>query len=286
MTDVVRVCETVRDAWQGLPHVVATEDKVAFIQRLLDVGFTSVDVGSFVSRKRVPAMADTDDLVGRLRVPEGARITALVANDRGLDRLLAVDGIDQVLFPFSISETFQQRNTRLSREEALASVAALTSRAHDAGRRMYVTISMAFGNREGDPFDPVEQADWLRRLHGAGVDEVSLADTCAKATPEEVTRVFGAIAEHAADLPVPGVHMHTTPATQPALVDAALDAGCRDFDAALGGLGGCQFATGAESNVSTRPLARQLRERGFSPVLPEDAVLAELDAAARELAAR
>jgi len=215
------------------------------------------------------------------------RFTGLIANERGLERLLAATGdgtrIDEVLFPFSISETFQRRNTRLSREEALVLVRDLTARVHDENRAMYVTVSMAFGNREADPFDPAEQAQWVARLHEAGVDRVGLADTCALATPALVAEVFAALG---GGHPVPGVPLHATPATQDALVDAAVDAGVRDFDAALGRLGGCQFATGAETNVGTRALARHLRARGLPVELPDDDVLAALDARASALGRR
>lgn len=285
-TDTVRVCETVRDAWQGLRRIVPTDEKVAFVQALLDAGFPRIDVGSFVSPERVPAMADTGDVLDRLDARGHAvTFTGLIANERGLERLLAAGGggarVVEVLFPFSLSETFQRRNTKLSREEALALIRDLTARAHAAGRTMYVTVSMAFGNREGDAFDPAEQAEWVGRLHASGVDRVGLADTCALATPALLARVFAALhGGHA----VPGVHLHATPDTQDALVDAAVDAGVRDFDAALGGLGGCQFATGAETNVGTRALARRLRARGLRVELPEDGVLEALDARAKGLA--
>lgn len=284
MSDRVEIVETLRDAWQGLPHVVPTDDKVAFVQRLVDAGFTHLDIGSFVSRRRVPAMADTDELRGRIRAGDEVRFTALVANDRGLDRLLEQDGIDEVLFPFSLSETFGKRNIGQSRDESLATIEAMTRRAHDAGRTMYVTISMAFGNNEGDPFDPAEVREWTARLHGVGVDRVGLADTTAQATPDVIRDVFAAVAADGS-LAVPGAHLHVTPDNQAALVDAALEAGCRSFDAALGGLGGCQFAKGAVSNVSTAPFVEQLVARGLQPDGVPVEALGELDARARELGA-
>lgn len=278
----VAITETVRDAWQGLPQLLPTAAKVAHVQGLLDAGFRSLDIGSFVSPKAVPAMADTGELMERLVVPEQATIMALVANARGLDQLLAHERIDEVLFPFSLSETFQQRNTRCSREEALAQVAALGERAHAAGRTLYVTVSMAFGNNEGDSFDPAELAHWLGRLEDAGADRLGLADTTAEADGELVRRVFHVVAgEHGGA--VPAVHFHVTPESQGELVAAALDHGCREFDAALGGLGGCQFAKGPESNVSTLPLVRQLLSAGYRPDLALDPLQA-LDAGARRLA--
>ncbi|HTE05636.1 MAG TPA: hydroxymethylglutaryl-CoA lyase [Planctomycetota bacterium] len=301
----VRLVETVRDAWQGLPRVLPTESKVSFVQRLLDAGFRRVDVGSFVSPSRVPSMADTGELLARLRVPAAATLTALVASESGLERLLAVsaagagaaagsaDGVSggapvvrEVLYPFSLSERFQRRNTERSREEAFATLQAVVARAHEARRTVYTTISMAFGNNEGDAFDSAELRDWVARLHGAGVDRVGLADTTAMADAAAIARVYGAVMREAR-WAVPSAHLHVTPENQRALLDAALDAGVRDIDCALGGLGGCQFAKGAVSNVSTLPLVRHLLERGLQPDLPAQAVAAlpELDLAARTLAA-
>ncbi len=279
----VEIVETLRDAWQGLSHVVPTTEKVAFIQRLVDVGFKQLDIGSFVSRRRVPAMADTDELRAQIEAPDDVRFTVLVANERGFERFLAQDGIHEVLFPFSLSETFSKRNIGQTRDESLSAIEVMTLRAHDIGRTMYVTISMAFGNNEGDAFDAAEVRDWTARLHGAGVDRVGLADTTAQATPEIIADVYRAVASDTS-LPVPGAHLHVTPDNQAAMIDAALDAGCRSFDAALGALGGCQFAKGAVSNVSTKPFVEQLVARGFDPGVPVEA-LEELDARARELGA-
>jgi hydroxymethylglutaryl-CoA lyase len=282
MPETVRITETLRDAWQGLPRPVPTEAKVSFAQRLLDAGFRHLDVGSFVSPSRVPGMADTADVLTRLRVPSDARLTALVASPSGLQRLLAAPHVGEVLYPFSLSERFQKRNTERGREEAFALLRDLAAGAHAAGRTVYATISMAFGNNEGDPFDTGELRAWVERLAGeAGVDRVGLADTTAQATPALIREVYAAVAR--AGAPVPAAHLHVTPENQEALVGAALDAGCRAFDSALGALGGCQFAKGATSNVSTLSLVAQLRARGLAPDVPE-APLPALDAAARTLA--
>jgi hydroxymethylglutaryl-CoA lyase len=281
----VEVVETARDAWQGLPRVPSTERKLAFLSHLLDSGVRCIDVGSFVSPRRVPAMADTAEVLAGLSPPAGVRLTALVASASGLERLLAAPHVSEVLYPFSLSERFQQRNTERGREQAFGELCELTARAHAAGRTMYATISMAFGNNEGDAFDADELRDWVARLHhDAGVDRVGLADTTAQADPDGIARVYAAVMR-SADWPVPGAHLHVTPDTQAPLVGAALEAGCRDFDAALGGLGGCQFAKGAVSNVSTAALAAQVRDRGLGCDLPDARRLAELDAEARALAA-
>lgn len=281
--DAVRITETLRDAWQGLPRVVPTEGKRAFAQRLLDAGFARLDVGSFVSPSRVPAMADTTELLAQLRPPPAARLTALVASPSGLDRLLAAPGVSEVLYPFSFSERFQRRNTERGRDEAFALLRELSARAHAAGRSVYATISMAFGNNEGEAHDPAALRDWVARLHHeGGADRVGLADTTAQADARAIADVYAAVMR-GADWPVPAAHLHVTPQNQHALVDAALDAGVRDFDSALGALGGCQFAKGATSNVSTAPLVTQLRERGLQTELAK-APLEELEAAARALA--
>jgi len=293
MSNAVRIVETLRDAWQGLPSPVPTERKVAFIARLLRAGFPRLDVGSFVSRGRVPAMADTDEVVaavaalpelqGRPSGDQRPHFTALAASVPGLERLLASPLIDEVLYPFSLSERFQRRNTEKSREEAFALLRGMSELAHNSGRTVYATISMAFGNNEGEPFDPAELRTWVARLHHeGGVDRVGLADTTAQADADTIARVYAAVMERN-DWPVPGAHLHVTPENQAALVAAALEAGCRDFDAALGALGGCQFAKGAVSNVSTAPLVRQLREAGLRPDVPE-AALGALESEARALA--
>ncbi|HZL99291.1 MAG TPA: hydroxymethylglutaryl-CoA lyase, partial [Planctomycetota bacterium] len=191
--------------------------------------------------------------------------------------------IDAVLYPCSFSERFQRRNTERSREEAFALLQALAGHAHAAGRRVYATISMAFGNNEGEPFDPSELRTWVQRLHHeGGVDRIGLADTTAQATADTIARVYAAVMERS-DWPMPGAHLHVTPENQGALVAVALAAGCRRFDAALGALGGCQFAKGAVSNVSTAPLVRQVRGLGMRTDVPETE-LAALEAAARALA--
>jgi len=283
MSDTVRITETLRDAWQGLPRVLPTDVKVAFAQRLLDAGWRRLDVGSFVSPSRVPAMSDTGDVLQRLCVPGDARLTALVASASGLERLLTAPHVSEVLYPFSLSERFQRKNTERGRDEAFALLADLARRAHEAGRTVYATVSMAFGNNEGEPFDAPELRDWVARLHHeAGADRVGLADTTAQATPQVIRDTYAAVAR-GADWPVPAAHLHVTPDNQRALVAAALDAGVRDFDSALGGLGGCQFAKGAVSNVSTLPLVAQLRERGLACDVPELPLVA-LDAAAQALA--
>jgi len=282
MADRVLMTETLRDAWQGLKHVVPTEAKREHLARLIDAGFTSIDIGSFVSTSRVPAMADTDVLLDGLALPDTLLVTALIANGRGLDRLLDVAGIGEVLYPFSLSEAFQKRNTNRTREAALSELGELTARCHGESRRMYATISMAFGNDEGEPFDAAELAGWVGRLRAAGVDRIGLADTTAQATPAIVRDVLAAVRE-SDDGPVPGVHLHVTEDSALGLVDAALDGGCRSFDVALGGLGGCPFSRGPESNLSTLQLAQHLVARGFDPGLPLEP-LPELDQAARRLA--
>lgn len=300
MSEPVQIVETLRDAWQGLPRPVPTARKLAFIGRLVQAGFPRLDVGSFVSKSRVPAMADTDEVAAALATlpelraqaasagPARTRFTALVASESGLERLLATPLIDEVLYPFSFSERFQKRNTERSREEAFALLTRLSARAHAAGRTVYATISMAFGNNEGEDFDAAALRDWVARLHHeARVDRVGLADTTAQAGADTIARVYAAVMTRA-DWPVPGAHLHVTPDNQGALVAAALEAGCRDFDAALGALGGCQFAKGAVSNVSTAPLVQQLREAGLASNLPpglQQSELARLDAEARALAA-
>ncbi len=275
----VQLVECPRDAWQGLPGFIPTEVKVRYLSALLRVGFHTLDAGSFVSPKAVPQMRDTSEVLSALPYAEYPQtgILVIVANERGLAEATAHPAVRYVGYPLSLSETFQQQNTRQSRAEAEAFVGVLVERCRVAGKVPVVYLSMGFGNPYGEPYDPEEVIRVGERLARQGVEILSLADTVGVATPEAVYATL-----HAAITGVPGVvwgaHLHAAPHEARAKIEAAWAAGCRRLDSALGGYGGCPFAgVPLVSNLRTEAVLDFLREKGALPPL-DLAALAEAQA--------
>ena len=257
--------ECPRDAWQGLARVIPTQEKVAFLQRLLDTGFDHLDLASFVSPKWVPQMADSEEVLARLPPPAGRDYLAIVANQRGMERALEGENLTSVGYPFSISETFQQKNTRRSIEESWSLVERMLELARSGGLELVVYVSMGFGNPYGDPWSPEAVVDFVGHLRGLGVRRIAVADTYGVAGPERIYEVLAAVvaAHGAADL---GAHLHSRPdpVEVRAKVDAVLAAGVRWLEGALGGVGGCPFA-GDElvGNLPTEVVLPHLEARGL-----------------------
>ncbi|MFM7645496.1 MAG: hydroxymethylglutaryl-CoA lyase, partial [Sphingomonadales bacterium] len=252
------------DAMQGFAKTIATQDKVAYLRQLLSVGFDTLDMGSFVSAKAIPQMADTADVLGQLSLQERlAQVLVIVANERGAREALAFSNIDYLGFPFSISETFQQRNTRAGRQQALQRVASVQEQCIMADRKMVVYLSMAFGNPYGDPYHPDEVLEWAHRLLPLGISIFSLADTVGMASPDQVFRLADAFIK-AFPAVETGLHLHASPEGWKEKVAGGLEAGCTRFDAALGGVGGCPMATDTlVSNLPMEKLVEWLHERGY-----------------------
>jgi len=255
MTSAVSLVECPRDAFQGLPGFIPTEVKVRHLKNIITAGIGEIDFGSFVSPKAVPQMADTEDVLRRLceEVAELPKLIAIIANERGLDRAIqARDSIRgsplagfAVGYPLSISETFQKNNTGKTIAESWPLVESLQRRSADAGIDLIVYLSMGFGNPYGEPWSPETVADFARRLADLGVRTISLADTVGRANADQVRETFAAVhsalsTQHSA-LTI-GAHFHAAPHAWLDNVRAAFDAGCRRFDASLGGYGGCPFA--------------------------------------------
>ncbi|WP_457631119.1 hydroxymethylglutaryl-CoA lyase [Oceanithermus sp.] len=264
--------ECPRDAWQGFARFIPTAEKVAFLRELLAAGFDHLDLTSFVSPRWVPQMADAEEVLAGLPPPEGRDYLAIVANERGLERALTARNLTSVGYPFSISETFQQKNTRRSVAESWPLVAHMLERARAGGLELVVYVSMGFGNPYGDPWSPEAVVDFVGRLRELGVRRIAVADTYGVAGPDRVYQVLAALAaaHGSADL---GAHLHSRPepGAVRAKVDAVLDAGLRWLEGALGGVGGCPFA-GDElvGNLPTELVLPRLGERGYSvPVAPE-----------------
>jgi len=256
----VKIVECPRDAWQGLPKTIPTEIKADYLRTLIDAGFRHIDAVSFVSPKAVPQMADSEEVLRLLQPPDGVEIIGIVANEKGAERAIATEAVGTMGFPYSISPTFLERNQRQTPEESLDELDNIAEMAYQAGLNLVVYISMAFGNPYGDVWSIDEVLEACDLLTDMGVTQISLADTVGIAGPEQITAVLSRIfaADQRAEF---GVHLHARPDEIPAKVAAAYVAGCRRFDMAIGGLGGCPFAQDAlVSNIATEIALKTLRE--------------------------
>ena len=258
----VKLIECPRDAWQGLPTQIPTERKVEYLRALIAAGFKHIDAVSFVSPKAVPQMADSEQVLAQLGRADGVEIIGIVVNEKGAERAIATGAVTTLGFPYSISETFLARNQKQSREENQAILEAIAARAKDAGLGVVAYISMAFGNPYGDAWSEDIVADAVRRIATTGVAAISLADTIGAAEPELIAPAVSATLARQTGCEI-GVHMHSTRADAAAKVLAAYDAGCRRFDSAIGGLGGCPFAQDdLVGNIPTEEVLRAIAQRG------------------------
>jgi hydroxymethylglutaryl-CoA lyase len=234
--------ECPRDAMQGLAHFVPTETKIAYHNALLKVGFPRLDFGSFVSPKAIPQLRDTADLVGRLDL-SGSKtaLLAIVANLRGAEQAMEFDEIGFLGFPLSISEQFQQRNTNKSIAGALEEVARIQNLCLVRGKKLVVYLSMAFGNPYSEAYSPELVLEKGQAILDMGISHLSLADTVGVASPAEVSALFSAVSDPWSSVEVTA-HLHASPLQATEKLAAAYDAGCRHFDVALGGFGGCPMA--------------------------------------------
>jgi len=267
--DSVTIVECPRDAWQGLPQIIPTQAKIEYLGRLIALGFRHLDAVSFVSPKYVPQMADSEQVMAELAKQFPAdmappEIIGIVVNEKGLERALVAPGVTTIGYPYSISAYFRRANANMSRAESRALVEKLQQRTKSAGRKLVVYISMAFGNPYDEPWGPEIVEDTLVWLKEIGVRTVSLADTAGKASPDDVASIFRAAQNCVAGVEF-GVHLHSRPDTAAEKILAAFEAGCRRFDGALTGLGGCPFA-GDElvGNIPTEAVLTTLAARGVS----------------------
>jgi hydroxymethylglutaryl-CoA lyase len=241
-TNMVKLVECPRDAMQGWPDFIPTKKKIEYLNALLRVGFNSLDFGSFVSPKAIPQMADTKQVITEINTDNSiTRLLAIVANTRGAEDAALYPAIRDIGFPFSISETFQQRNTNASTKKSVETVSAIQEICYLSGKRLVVYISMAFGNPYGDEWSPDIALYWISQLVQMGVEVISLADTVGLASPEQVhTLTKSLITEF--PLIESGVHLHSRREYSIEKLEAAFSAGCRRFDGALQGIGGCPMA--------------------------------------------
>ena len=284
MSDLVKIIECPRDAWQGLPKVLPPEVKAQYLRALMESGFQHIDAVSFVSEKAVPQMADSEVVLEYLDPPDDVEIIGIVVNARGAERAVATGAVQTLGFPYSISPQFLDRNQRQTPEEALDQLEQIGEIAYKAGLDVVAYLSMAFGNPYGDPWDIDEVVSAVDLLVDAGVLQVSLADTVGLASPAMVRDVVGCVIGVHDGLEI-GVHLHAAPNHAAAKVKAAFEAGCRRFDSAIGGLGGCPFAQDAQvGNVPTEVLLATLKELGAE--LPDLRPLDGLITASAEMAKR
>src|SRR5579872_7428837 len=265
----VKLVECPRDAWQGLQEFIPTDVKAEYLRELVLTGFRHIDAVSFVSPKHVKQMADSEEVMARLMagLPEGVAAPesiGIVVNEKGLERALATPGVTTIGYPYSISAYFRRANANMTRAESRALVERLHRQTKDAGRNLVVYISMAFGNPYDEPWGPEIVEDALVWLKDVGVRTVSLADTVGKASPDDVASIYRAAKSCVAGVEL-GVHLHSRPDAAAEKILAAYEAGCRRFDGALTGLGGCPFAgDDLVGNIPTEAVLATLAARGVS----------------------
>lgn len=239
----VKLIECPRDAMQGLHDFIPTDIKVSYINQLLNCGFDTLDFGSFVSPKAIPQMRDTADVLGRLDLNSSTKLLAIIANERGAEEACSFEEIDYLGYPFSISETFQQRNTNASIAESFKRVEAIQSLAIQSKKKLVVYLSMGFGNPYGEEWNADIVLKWSNQLYNdLGIDILALSDTIGSATIEDVAYIYKNIIPELANVEF-GAHLHTRPENAKELVKVAFENGCRRFDGAIKGFGGCPMAT-------------------------------------------
>lgn len=263
---MVKLVECPRDAMQGIQKFIDTEIKAKYINSLLQVGFDTIDCGSFVSPKAIPQMADTALVLSKLNLDTTkSKLSVIVANKRGAIDACFFDEIDILGYPFSISETFQQKNTNASIEESLQRVEAIVNLCEQYKKTPLIYLSMAFGNPYNDPWDANEVAKWIEKLSGLGIKQFALSDTVGVSNPENITQIFSTVIPQYKGFEI-GAHFHTTPGSWFEKVDAAYKAGCTKFDGAIKGYGGCPMAKDElTGNMPTEHLIQFFKEKDIIP---------------------
>src|SRR3989442_5807217 len=278
----VKLIECPRDAWQGLPDFIPTEYKAEYLKELVLAGFKHIDAVSFVSPKHVKQMADSEEVMTKLSasLPAGVElpeIIGIVVNEKGLERALATPSVSTVGYPYSLSAYFRRANANMTRDESRLLVELLRKETTETKHDLVIYISMAFGNPYDEPWGPEIVADTLEWLKDIRVRTVSLADTAGNATPEIVAGLFRDVKDHVAGVEL-GVHLHSRPENAEEKILAAYEAGCRRFDSALTGLGGCPFAgDNLVGNVATEDVLAALRKAGADPGIDASRLMKALE---------
>ena len=259
----LKIIECPRDAIQGIHEFIPTATKTAYLNTLLKVGFDTIDFGSFVSPKAIPQLKDTAEVLTQLNLSEtSSKLLAIVANQRGAEDAANFEEIQYLGYPFSISETFQQRNTNSSIEQSLGRIEAIQELCVKNGKELVTYISMGFGNPYGDPFHEDIVANWIEKLGDLDLKIFALSDTIGVSEPQIIFRLFSSLVKEYPEFEI-GAHLHTTPETWKEKVDAAFKYGCKRFDGAMLGYGGCPMAADdLTGNMATENLVAYFREQG------------------------
>ena len=282
MNDSVKIVECPRDAWQGLPRVIPAEIKADYLRTLVAAGFRHIDAASFVSPKAVPQMADAEQVLDLFDPPDDVEMIGIVVNQQGAERAIKTGAIATLGFPYSISPEFLRRNQNQTPEESLETLEAVGQAAFQAGLGVVAYVSMGFGNPYGDPWSVDEVVAACDLLSDSGISQISLADTVGLASAELVRKVVTETLANVGDRVEIGVHLHARPSDARSKIRAAYEAGCRRFDTAIGGFGGCPFAQDTlVGNIGTELAVDELRTMGvlLTPLAPLDG----LSAAAGEI---
>lgn len=261
-----KIIECPRDAMQGIHQIIPTEHKIKYLQQLLQVGFDTIDAGSFVSSSAIPQMADTAEVLQSLDLSATrSKILTIVANLKGAEKAVTFDAVDYLGFPFSISETFQQRNTNSNIEEAVIRVQKIQDLALQHHKELVIYLSMGFGNPYGDAWSPEIVMEWVDFMWNRGVKIISLSDTIGISTPEIIRPLFKQISKAYPELEI-GAHLHTRPDTWREKIEAAYESGCTRYDGAIKGFGGCPMAEDTlTGNMPTERLIDFLLEKNEQP---------------------
>jgi hydroxymethylglutaryl-CoA lyase len=282
MNDFVKIVECSRDAWQGLPALIPAARKADYLRKLVAAGFTTIDAASFVSPAAVPQMADSETVLELLGPQKNVELIGIVVNERGAERAIRTGAVRTLGFPYSISPQFLRRNQNQTQQEALEVLQSIAKRAQNGGLNVVAYVSMAFGNPYGDQWNIDEVVGACSLLIDSGIRQISLADTVGLATPTQILKTVAAAlaAQNEAEI---GVHLHARAQDAGMKIRAAYHAGCRRFEAAIGGLGGCPFAQDSlVGNIPTGTVVAELKELGAQ--LPELQPLDELTYASAEIA--
>ena len=273
MAVLAQLIECPRDAMQGWKNFIPTKKKIEYINSLLEVGFHTIDFGSFVSPKAIPQMADTKEVMKGLEVEHSAtKLLAIVANTRGAEEAVVYDEMTYLGFPFSISETFQQRNANSSIVESLIRIEAIQSLCLKSSKQLVIYLSMGFGNPYGDEYNEDILVKWAHEMVRRDIQIISLADTVGVATPEQISFALNTLIPKYPQATI-GVHLHSTPTNWKEKLQAAVNAGCKRIDGSLKGIGGCPMA-GDElvGNMNSELVITYLEEKGLLPEINKEAL--------------
>ncbi len=266
----MKIIECPRDAWQGLQHYIPVNNKARYLNTLLKIGFDTLDFGSFVSPRIMPQVRDTAELISLLDLKAtSTRLLSIVANEKGAELAAAFPEIDFLGYPFSVSETFQIRNTHRTMAESLTVVKQIMNIAVKSQKTVVIYLSMGFGNPYGDAWHPDIIAEWVEKLHSEGITIFSLSDTVGIAAPEDITYLFSSLTSAFPQLEF-GAHFHATPADWKSRIRAAYESGCRRFDGSIAGYGGCPMAQNElVGNIATENLLAYFKEAGETVLFNE-----------------